>query len=513
MEELSLSNALLDGTLSRGGHYEVIKYESDEEETQRREEKDQFPALVYSDPHKGLDQRILFKPPAIHRKPNQGQRRRHSEIVSPSFRQEQFSDNGGKSWDEVISEFLSKKKKSILKLARGKSDTLTRSLSWDTLHQLREEKEEEEKEEQPKTFIYESRVTRRKASQQETQRVSGKRDTTPLKEATPPDADIYEEVIPLNNNDMIDTDGDAIPYEIPLVSQTTPTKPVKPPRSKKSSDDSGLIIAPVAKPRTKLPSTVKPVTRAPPLPPPPLPPPNITQPVAPPHDIPPITNRHSSFVIQDIVSPMSRLGDEPKPVPKDGDIGLLKIHVLGIRLPQGPTRKGGGSDDDEEDEEERVAKATAKDGLFCVLSVNGKHSQFQSSLQPLDPIKQAAVWKDTVGSVAVFYTTRSQQVFVMCRKLPLSESDQSESSKKAQAECVGVGMIEISSLPSQSLNMDRGSIEDWSNVETGSQEMTVELEPAGSVLLRISYTCKLDHLSLLSLLSLLLLLYFFINRS
>ena len=151
MEELSLSNALLDGTLSRGGHYEVIRYESDEEETQRREEKDQFPALVYSDPHKGLDQRILFKPPARHKKPNQGQRRRHSEIVSPSFKQEQFSDNGGKSWDEVISEFLSRKKKSILKLARGKSDTLTRSLSWDTLHQLREEKEKEKERERGTT--------------------------------------------------------------------------------------------------------------------------------------------------------------------------------------------------------------------------------------------------------------------------------------------------------------------------------------------------------------------------
>ena len=44
-----------------------------------------------------------------------------------------------------------------------------------------------------------------------------------------------------------------------------------------------------------------------------------------------------------------------------------------------------------------------------------KHSQLQSSLQPLDPIKQAAICKDTTGSVAVFYTTRPQQVFVMCR--------------------------------------------------------------------------------------------------
>ena len=55
---------------------------------------------------------------------------------------------------------------------------------------------------------------------------------------------------------------------------------------------------------------------------------------------------------------MSKQGDEPKPMPKDGDIGLLKIHVLGIRLPEGPTCKGGGSDDDDE-EEKQFAKATA----------------------------------------------------------------------------------------------------------------------------------------------------------
>ena len=92
----------------------------------------------------------------------------------------------------------------------------------------------------------------------------------------------------------------------------------------------------VAKPRTKLSPTVKPVTSAPPLPPPSLAPSNSTQPAV--YHlmiIPPITNRHSSFVIQDIVSLMSKQGDELKPMPKDGDIGLLKIHVLGIRLPEG----------------------------------------------------------------------------------------------------------------------------------------------------------------------------------
>lgn len=103
------------------------------------------------------------------------------------------------------------------------------------------------------------------------------------------------------------------PTASPSTPAASPSKPVKPPHTKKASDESGLIkiMKSVAKPRTKLPSTVKPMTTAPPLPPSPppsLPPSNSTQPVVPPHNIPPITNRHSSFMIQDIVSLMSKQG-------------------------------------------------------------------------------------------------------------------------------------------------------------------------------------------------------------
>ena len=59
-------------------------------------------------------------------------------------------------------------------------------------------------------------------------------------------------------------------------------------------------------------------------------------------------------------------------MPKDGDIGLLKIHVLGIRLPEGPTCKDGGTDDDDV-EEEWVAKATAKDRLNGISILGFSH--------------------------------------------------------------------------------------------------------------------------------------------
>ena len=70
------------------------------------------------------------------------------------------------------------------------------------------------------------------------------------------------------------------PTASPSTPAASPSKPVKPPHTKKASDESGLIeiMKSVAKPQTKLPSTVKPVTSAPPLPPPSLALSNSTQP-------------------------------------------------------------------------------------------------------------------------------------------------------------------------------------------------------------------------------------------
>ena len=51
------------------------------------------------------------------------------------------------------------------------------------------------------------------------------------------------------------------PTASPSTPAASPSKPVKPPHTKKASDESGLIkiMKSVAKPQTKLPSTVKPV--------------------------------------------------------------------------------------------------------------------------------------------------------------------------------------------------------------------------------------------------------------
>ena len=459
--DLSLSNALLDGTLTRrtGRGDRRARDDSDGASSSSQET---FPALVYTEPHKALDERILFRPPQQRRK-REGERRRHSEITAPYSKQ-------NKSWDEVISDFISNK---ILKNPPKENPLpLTRSLSWDALQTLKRGKVQEEEKPAPKTFVFKPQNRQRKTS-----RLGGKQEE-PVKETT--------EEVPLRNYQL--EDETASPYEVPLPTPQRPirssdsNKPTKPPRNKKPSDDDSAVVVPVAKPRTKIPSNVTPVQTTP-----------TDTPIAPPpRDIVPNMSRHNSFVVQDIVSPHSKL-DEIKPIVKDGDIGLLKIKVLGMRLPQGPTKNKGTDSGEEQEEAEPVATVTPKDGLFCVLSIIGKHSEFQSSLQPLDPISNASVWnKNDDNSTAVFYTTTRQQVVVMCRKLSLAESDQSESSKKAQAECVGVGMIDISSLNHQTLASDRGSVENWNEIEPQFNEVRLELEPQGSVLLNVSYTCQLE---------------------
>ena len=59
MAELNLSNALLDGTILTH-----TIHPDDEDYDNHELTKPEYPALVYSDPYKALNQTILFKPPS-----------------------------------------------------------------------------------------------------------------------------------------------------------------------------------------------------------------------------------------------------------------------------------------------------------------------------------------------------------------------------------------------------------------------------------------------------------------
>ena len=59
MKELSLSNALLDGIILTH-----TIHPDDEDYDNHEPIEPEYPALVYSDPYKALNQTILFKPPS-----------------------------------------------------------------------------------------------------------------------------------------------------------------------------------------------------------------------------------------------------------------------------------------------------------------------------------------------------------------------------------------------------------------------------------------------------------------
>ena len=59
MAELSLSNALLDGIILTH-----TIHPDDEDYDNHEPTEPEYPALVYSDPYKALNQTILFKPPS-----------------------------------------------------------------------------------------------------------------------------------------------------------------------------------------------------------------------------------------------------------------------------------------------------------------------------------------------------------------------------------------------------------------------------------------------------------------
>lgn len=491
MADLSLSNALLDGVISG-----VHRYEDDTSYGTPPEGTPSFPALIYTDPHKALDQRILFKPPTKKEEPPSDKRRRHSEITPPSFtahtkreddqpKTRRFSaavfssgaashDQTGhnkKAWD--IGQLFSKRKKQV-----KKGGTLTRSLSWDAIHRLhRLQEEEEEKEAPPQTFVYKpQKITRRlnrryspKDSSQELTSSSTSNETHPKEESYEKEKE-GEETIDTNEHiegvPLVPYRNDEMPTSVYEVPRPTP---VKPPRTKK------VVLIPVSPPVS--PPPIKPRTKK-------------------------TKVKRETFTIQDIIPPQPSLAptsSQEVPLSKPEDIGLLKIKVLAVRLPQAPVKTRSEATGYDTDEEERppITKVTPTDGLFCVLSINGKQSHYESSLQPLNTIKQASVWDQIDESEAIFYATHSQQVFVRSYKLPLADKDMIDSkngdqslSGRAKAECVGVGILPISSLPPVLVKGDRGSVEDWTKVESEGMEVTVPLEPHGSVLLKASYTCN-----------------------
>ena len=344
--------------------------------------------------------------------------------------------------------------------ASRKDGSLRRSNSWDTLQKPNKNKASKE----VKTYVYKSKRRERKKSDHSTivtdtpSTIEEEADSANDKQAgttTVPTRNESGQFIPLRDMEIEEA---ATAYEEPLSILTkdklkkeaaTSPKPHKPPRRQ-----SAPILIPTCVPK-------------------PL--------------------KHQSFSELDVIMPQPLIMEsrqQQQESTDNGDVSLLRIRTLVVQLPQDPVRKY----EAETDSKELIPVVSLdskppSDGMFCTYSINGKQSRFESTLQPFIPVKQVAVW-DQTDDDACFYTTSSQQLFITSRKLPLSEAENGAMyellSHKAKSECVGVGILPLSTLDSEKVAKIE-SIENWTETPSAMSEMTMELKPNGSVLLGLSY--------------------------
>jgi hypothetical protein len=443
--ESSLSNALLDGIVRTAEDEAIVPNSNGDED-----EPTSFPTLVYDEPYKNMYRTLVVKP-------RQG--RRHSTPVI--FDDESTSKK--KAWDDIIQQFFKKKKKKDT-FHHPKAGTLSRS--WDDLSESyrdSDDNDETDHQEELKTFVYKPQVRKR---QNKFSKPAAPPQSPPSLEPTqpPPASDDKIQVIEIEDIDTPKvpprnihlTSDDANVYE-------TPT-PSKPPRGRKISAPA-VLQTELAKKEQKV-----------------------------------------SFTPLDVAIPSPTRVKVAQPTPSaalfGGDINLIRAKVLATNIPSDKTPQTrddtnvngtAHADVNVKKNKSRSSKELTKtasknvvpsDQLFCILSVNGKNSQYETSLQSLDPIKQLALWDESEAE-AIFYALESQEIFIMSRKLSNVTKD---NVNKDIAKCIGVGILPLSKVSPQILKVDRGSIDDWSIITTKSTKITIPLEPQGSVLVDISCT-------------------------
>ena len=176
-------------------------------------------------------------------------------------------------------------------------------------------------------------------------------------------------------------------------------------------------------------------------------------------------------------------------------VGILRVQLLYIRIPQEQcTQKYEGNSDLEDEVAISEATSSSVDGLFCTLDLDGKLSHHESSLQPLKLWAGAQVVSfDNTEREVVFYSTKHQQLFIKCYKLPLKlHQDESHStflSQNPSAECLGVGVHTLAQQEPQKTTNEEEVVSDWSAVAADTEDINIPLEPHGSILLRMSYIC------------------------
>ena len=225
-------------------------------------------------------------------------------------------------------------------------------------------------------------------------------------------------------------------------------------------------------------------------------------PPLPPH-LPPIKpKRHSkktlerlqtqTFTEMDISGPKVGRADSIASI--DDGMGILRMRLLAVSVPHIMkfTKSHGGDESDGEDSSPGPVEQAPTDGLFCIFSISNKQARAETTLQPLQPKKLAAIWDNSESSI-FFYASASHQLFITSRKMPLadanskSEDDDLPLSRRPSAESMGVGIFPVNNLLMECANCDGNEIENWVETDVKRREIRIALEPTGSVLLEMSF--------------------------
>ncbi len=188
--------------------------------------------------------------------------------------------------------------------------------------------------------------------------------------------------------------------------------------------------------------------------------------------------------VSDLVKPTEKPAQQIQSKKGKGDLlGILKIKICGASIADGPRPSNenliqliGKMQDPTKN-----VKQSPTEGLYCVLTINGSNARAETTNQPMVSSKPV-VWNQC--EEAIFHTSQSRQVFIMCRKTKLSSSTtKATSNTKSHIKndvCIGAAVLSVA---------DIRIIEQASATSQEQYEVKyLPLQPKGAVLLEASFS-------------------------
>ena len=189
--------------------------------------------------------------------------------------------------------------------------------------------------------------------------------------------------------------------------------------------------------------------------------------------------------VSDLVKPIERSARQIQSKQGKGDLhGILKIRVCGASVADGPRPPNENLSDliGKMQNPTQDLKQSPTEGLYCVLTINGSNARTETASQPMVSSKPV-VWSKS--EEAIFHTSQSRQVFIMCRKTKLSSSTTKATSTPLNAKsikddvCIGAAVLSVADIRVAASN---------SSSQEQYEVKYLPLQPKGSVLLEASFS-------------------------